>query len=230
MEITKITKDIFFKLEKSLIEQGKDSDNRSFKEIKELLNNPPILGASEFAGEIIYAILTSGFKQKTAKKIHEKIMFYVNNTKDEIKIDDLLNIFRHQGKIESICKIWNNKRSLQKEYYGLKTQEDRLIFLEKISYIGCITKYHHARNLGENCYKPDIHIQRLATVLCDGDVNKINNAKLNKEVKILCDKMFCELEKEIGEKIGYIDVVLWKSCSENLLIPDLDRKKIILKI
>ena len=64
----------FFALDKKLRESGLDSDAQSFDEILDGLKNKKILSADEFAWHAIYVILAGGFSQKTAKKIHAKII------------------------------------------------------------------------------------------------------------------------------------------------------------
>ena len=76
-----------------------------------------------------------------------------------------------------------------------------------------------ARNLGENVVKYDIWIQRLG-VLYGGNsalYEKIDNGKLDADIKKCCDDMFEHLAQETGLPIGYIDVVLWKSLQNHLI-------------
>ena len=89
-------------------------------------------------------------------------------------------------------------------------------------YIGKITANHLARNLGENVVKYDIWIQRLGVLYSRNSAlyEKIDNGKLNNEIKKVCDDMFTHLESETNLPRGYIDVVLWKS-AQNHLIKDL---------
>ena len=64
----------FFNLEKQLRDNGLDSDNQSFDEILENLQNRKIYPPDEFAYHCMYVILAGGFSQKTAKKIHQNII------------------------------------------------------------------------------------------------------------------------------------------------------------
>ncbi len=64
----------FFYLEKKLRDMGLDSDNQSFDEILDILQNKKICSPDEFASHCVYVILAGGFSQQTAKKIHKKIM------------------------------------------------------------------------------------------------------------------------------------------------------------
>ena len=74
--------------------------------------------------------------------------------------------------------------------------------------------------MGINFVKYDIWIQRLGVALYGDEeyVEKVSNSKLNPKIKEMCDKMFSTLESQINEKIGYIDVVLWKACQQGLLV------------
>ena len=79
-----------------------------------------------------------------------------------------------------------------------------------------------ARNLGEDIVKYDIWIQRLGNKFAEQTKginlsNKIDNGKLNTDVKLACDEMFAHLVSETGLPRGYIDVVLWKACQNGLI-------------
>jgi hypothetical protein len=97
--------------------------------------------------------------------------------------------------------------------------ERKLSYLAAMPHIGKITAGHLARNLGENVVKYDIWIQRLGVAFAGRDElkSKIDNGKLDPEVKAACDEMFSRLERETGLPRGYIDVVLWKACQNGLI-------------
>ena len=94
-----------------------------------------------------------------------------------------------------------------------------LKYLQNLPHIGKITANHLARNLGENIVKYDIWIQRLGVVYGGNHAleQKIDNGNLDKDVRKCCDDMFEYLEQETKLPRGYIDVVLWKSCQNNLI-------------
>ena len=216
------TKVWFEEIENILRSKGLDSDSRSFDEIKLNLKNRKILNSNEFAYECIYVILAGGFSQKTAKKIHLKIINVLYNSK-ETKFDNLYNIliklFNNKNKISAVVKIWLNREDITENYYRIKSLEERLLFLSKLPHIGRITVNHLARNLGENIVKYDIWIQRLG-VLYSKNVSlydRINNGKLDNDIKSVCDDMFLFMEKETNLPRGYIDVVLWKACQNGLI-------------
>ena len=213
--ISKIDKGVFCLLEKSLIELGEDSDKDSFDIIREKLKNPPVLNSTDFAKEVIYVILASGFKQKIAKQKFFQISKFLEEGGQVIP-DNLLVFFKNKNKINAICKIWNNKDFYRNQFYSLDLDDEKLSFLSTLPYIGEITKNHIARNLGINKVKYDVWIQRLGIALYGDDSCSVKSPVDDKVIKI-CDKMFDLCSKDTGLPVGYIDVILWKSCQVGLL-------------
>ena len=211
------SKDWFLGLDSELRARGLDSDAQSFDEILENLRARKIYSPDEFAAHCVYVILAGGFSQKTAKKIHEKIMFFLNQSGADF--DWLIKIFNNKNKINAICKIWENRHNFCRGYYECGAVESRVNYLSTLPHIGKITANHLARNLGENLVKYDIWIQRLGCVFagCADLEAKINNGKLAPEIKSVCDDMFWHLEQETGLPRGYIDVVLWRSLQQGLI-------------
>ena len=209
--------DWFFDLDKCLRDMGLDSDAQTFDEIKQNLSCPKKFTPDEFAEQAIYVILAGGFSQKTAKKIHRKIMERLFLKGPDF--DSLFAIFHNKNKINAVCKIWNNRKSFCDSYYSKSSTDERIKFLSELPHIGKITANHLARNLGEDVVKYDIWIQRLG-VLYAGNQDlqkKIDNKKLTTEIKNACDDMFACIVKETGLPRGYIDVVLWKACQNGLI-------------
>ena len=211
------SRDWFFTLDSELRARGLDSDAQSFDEILENLKNRKIYSPDEFAAHCVYVILAGGFSQKTAKKIHEKIMLFLNQS--GVDFDSLIKIFNNKNKINAVCKIWENRHNFCREYYDCDNLESRVKYLSTLPHIGKITANHLARNLGENLVKYDIWIQRLGCVFASRvDLKqKINNGNLAPEIKSVCDDMFAHLEQETRLPRGYIDVVLWRSLQQGLI-------------
>lgn len=211
------SRDWFFDLDARLRAAGLDSDAQSFDEILENMRARKIYDADAFASHCAYVILAGGFSQQTAKKIHEKIMNYMRISGADF--DVLIKIFNNKNKINAICKIWNNRKQLRDEYYGLKSLDDKLNYLQKLPHIGRITANHLARNLGEDVVKYDVWIQRLGCAFVNKNL-PIDNGNLSPEIKSACDDMFAHLKHETGLPRGYIDVVLWKGLQQKLISVD----------
>jgi hypothetical protein len=207
----------FFDLDSKLRARGLDSDNQSFDEILENLRVRKKYSSYEFASHCVYVILAGGFSQKTAKKIHAKIMNFL--CENGANFDSLIQIFNNRNKINAVCEIWNNRVALCGGYYQLQDLDDKLKYLQSLPHIGKITANHLARNLGEDVVKYDVWIQRLGCVFAGKNLS-IDNANLSPEIKSACDDMFMHLCNETKLPRGYIDVVLWKSCQVKLISMD----------
>jgi len=196
-----LSKEEFFRLEQRLIDGGYDSDLDSFATIKEKLRNKNPVSKDEFARQAIYVVLAGGFSQKTAKKIHNEVMNFLNEQStmnNEQLFGSLIKIFNNKNKINAIVKLWENRAAFRDAYYRLGDLESKLGFLATLPHIGKITANHLARNLGENVFKRDVWIERLL-------------ARYGED-------LFDRLEAETGLPRGYIDVVLWKSCQNGLIL------------
>lgn len=217
--ITEINSVIFNYLQLKLIELGLDSDRRSFREIRDILNNQPIFSPEDFAFECFYVVCVAGFKQDYAKAMCNKIISFIEDNNSNFTEEDLSKIYGNKMKVKAIKNIWDNRKIYQEKFYKLEDVDKKVDFLGSLPHIGNITKYHLARNLGLNFVKYDIWIQRLGVALYGNEsfVDKVNNSKLLPEIKRFCDMMFNKLCNETCEKVGYIDVVLWRSCQKGLL-------------
>lgn len=95
---------------------------------------------------------------------------------------------------------------------GLKGAEDKIAFLDTLPMIGPVTRYHLARNLGIDCVKPDRHLVRLAASFGYGSSDHV--ADQITIVNRMCKDIQQDLgDKPVPEKLGVIDVVLWRYCN-----------------
>lgn len=190
----------FFDLEKRLITAGLDSDLDGFDVIKSRIGTGLEVSADEFARQAVYVVLAGGFSQKTAKKIHQKIMDFLMNAGCGAWSAELLKIFNNKNKINAIVKIWENRQAYRDGYYAAQGLNARLEYLAGLPHIGKITANHLARNLGEDILKYDVWIMRLGAMFPGG-----------------VDAMFERLAKITKLPKGYIDVVLWKACQNKFI-------------
>lgn len=143
----------------------------------------PDMTIHDFFMEYVYVVLNTGMKNQIAEKIF-----------CELKETGDVNVVRHKGKQKAIREATRNCR---KWFEELKNAPDKLVYLESLPFIGPITKYHLARNLGLDYAKPDRHLVRLAQKFgC-------------KSVQSMCE----ELAQISGLRIGTVDVVLWRYCN-----------------
>lgn len=150
-------------------------ENRYFKDIN----------AEYFLNEFIFVVLSAGKSNKGVITISKKIRD--NNF-------DLL-VIGHSGKISAIVEAVNNHEEWFKELKTKKNLEEILDYLESKPFIGKITKYHLARNLGFDVAKPDVHLQRLTNLFGFESANEL-----------------CKfISKATGDRIGVVDFVLWRA-------------------
>ena len=156
------------------------------KEVEWCRNIPPSedCTAETFFEEYVWCVLNAGMKEQVARKIYERFMEH----KDPSAI-------KHLGKRAAIEQ--GMKKDIQ--WLGeLKCANDKIEYLQSLPYIGKITKYHLARNIGIDCVKPDRHLVRLAE-------------KFGFDTPY---HMCVEIQKTFSdERLGTIDLVLWRYCN-----------------
>ncbi|MEG3086302.1 hypothetical protein [Sphingomonas sp. PB4P5] len=147
--------------------------------------------AYEFAAGAIYVIANSGMRNSVARPIYERCMIALKAT------DSCKSVFGHPGKSAGIDLIWAERDRLFAEYLAA---EDKVAFLQTLSWIGPITKLHLAKNFGGDFAKPDVHLNRLADA--EGTT-----------AQALCER----LGTEAGYRAATIDLILWRACADGII-------------
>lgn len=155
-------------------------------------NVKPPTEPMDFSREAIWVILCSGMKEQVARIIQERVWKFIGEGKP-VKG----NVLGASGKAQAIDHIFNNRVVL---FLGFQAAADKVEFCATLPWIGKITKWHLAKNLGVDCCKPDIHLERLA-------------AHYHTTPAELCAK----LSKESGDRIATVDVVLWRACNLGII-------------
>lgn len=147
--------------------------------------------ADDFALEAVWVILNSGMKNTVARGIFERVrpaLFERRPVRD---------VFGHPGKAAAIETIWRDRSRLYDEF---REAEDKLAYCAALPWIGEITKFHLAKNWGEDFAKPDVHLVRVAE-------------RAGTDAHALC----AQLARESGYRVGTIDLVIWRACATGLL-------------
>lgn len=170
----------FYKKAKNkVIEEGFENEFKHYQNLQLQKITP-----KKFFDEYVHVVLNSGMKYQVAEIIKERAY------------REGFHTIGHEGKRNAIVKM-DGKGSAKKYLKELKntdTVADKLDYLESLPYIGKITRYHLAKNLGIDTAKPDRHLVRLAKKFGYDDVQK-----------------FCEhISKKTGDKVTVVDVVLWR--------------------
>ena len=137
----------------------------------------------DFFREYVWTVLNAGMREQAARTVFEKYM----KTMDT-------NVIRHNGKRKAIEHVLDNC----KMYYDqLLNSDNKIEWFVTLPWVGHITKYHLARNLGIDVVKPDRHLVRLAE-------------RFGYETPL---KMCEAIQEETFERLGVIDVILWRYCN-----------------
>lgn len=190
---------LFNKAEQFLRENGFSS------EIDWWENHPGLekMADNDILGEYAWVVFNSGMSNAVIEAKWQDIrkafrFFNLKLILDEpdAVLRDVLNIFNHEGKVNAIIQFC---KKLRKESFAFRRQvnENPLVTLTELPFIGPKTKHHLARNLGFRFIKPDRHLQRLADRY---DMTPFE----------LCNL----IHKETGRKLGVIDVILWRFCEQ----------------
>jgi len=160
----------------------------------------PPKDAKSFAREFIFVVCNSGMKFTVAVPIFKRIWATLETARTESRtiIKELLSReFGHEGKVGAIVHVWRNR---QLYFDNFKAAPDKVAYCETLPWIGPITKYHLAKNLGVDCAKPDRHLERIARAH-------------GKTVDQLCN----DLAQKSGDRIATVDVVLWRASAIGII-------------
>ncbi len=154
-------------------------------------NLKPCTKAFDFFCEYTWVVLNSGMKNQIAAVIWERV-------KKALTEGQLVSsVFGHPGKSTAIQQAWRTQ-----EFYfdGWRRAKDKIEYLQSLPWIGPITKWHLAKNLGLDCCKPDRHLVRIAKA--EGTTPEI-----------LCQ----HLSELTGDRIATVDLVIWRAVNLGMI-------------
>ena len=161
-------------------------------EIDYVRNIKPISEQKEadFFREFVWVVLNAGMKEQIARKIFDK---YFDSCGDS-------SVIGHKGKRDAIEQGFVYSKKWFEHLQLLHTTQSQLNFFESLPWVGPITKYHLARNLGIDCVKPDRHLVNWAKRL-----GYVSPYDMCRDIQYFMD--------DPQEKLGVIDVILWRYCN-----------------
>jgi hypothetical protein len=148
--------------------------------------------AEQFAREVIWVILCSGMKEQVARLIQDRVWAAINAGRP-VKG----NVLGASGKAAAVDSIWQNRAAM---FAAFTAANDKVEFCQSIPWIGPITKWHAAKNLGVDCAKPDIHLERVA-------------AFYETTPAELCAALWAAS----GDRIATVDLVIWRACNLGII-------------
>ena len=105
-----------------------------------------------------------------------------------------MKMFGHLGKISAIIDIAQEVDDVGFDSVRKCIIEEGVEYLGKFHFIGPVTRYHLAKNLGLDVVKPDRHLVRISKVALFSSPHE------------LCQK----ISYLTGDRLGVVDLVIWR--------------------
>lgn len=105
--------------------------------------------------------------------------------------------FGHQRKVDAICAMAEVIANIGFDRVKNSIESDGVSYLQMFQYIGPVTSYHLAKNIGLDVVKPDRHLIRVTAAAgfsCPSDMCKV-------------------IGDATGDRVGVVDIVIWRFAS-----------------
>ena len=152
--------------------------------------------------EAAWVILCGGFREATVRRIfnYVSLCFFDWESASEIAevgtdcVAAASTVFNHPRKLSAIVDVAQRVAHLGFAEIKNRIIGEPVIELRHFSYIGKVTAWHLAKNLGFDVAKPDRHLVRLAQVHGFADAHALCAA----------------LSQATGEPVRVVDLILWR--------------------
>lgn len=145
----------------------------------------------DFARRVVFVICSSGMSAAAAEAIYEKCVAALDGD------ETASSVFPHPGKAAAIDIVWRDRKDL---FDSFLSDDDALAFCAELPFVGPVTRYHLAKNLGADVAKPDVHLARLA-----------------KREGVTPQQLCQRLAAATGYRAATIDTILWRACAAGVL-------------
>jgi len=160
------------------------------------------LDETSFLREIAWVILSSGMKESIVRRVFPDVSkcffdwtsspLIVLNRK--VCLRNALRIFNSRRKMLAIISAAQRISDSGFEEIKNSIARDPFGFLMEFDFVGPITVYHLAKNIGLDVAKPDRHLVRIASIDGYDDVQE-----------------FCrQISHLTGDSVAVVDIVLWR--------------------
>lgn len=161
-----------------------------------------LLSEREFLAEGAWVILSSGMRERVVARRYPLVSeaFKDWDSAESIALDRwecehrALRAFNNPGKIGAIGALCAKVHSCGFRRVVQRIRTEGVAYLTTFDFIGPITGFHLAKNIGVDVVKPDRHLVRMAT-----------------SAGYSCPEELCSAITGItGEKVSVVDLVLWR--------------------
>lgn len=165
------------------------------------------LNETVFLREAAWVVLSSGMKESVIRSKFRalSLAFYDWLSARQIGTNsrecrrNASRIFSHPGKIDSIIAIARSVEEAGFEVFMHKISSEGVAFLQSLPFIGPVTSYHLAKNIGLDVVKPDRHLLRISAIAgCASPVE------------------FCQkISTAVGDRLPVVDLIIWRYATLN---------------
>jgi hypothetical protein len=160
------------------------------------------LQENTFLQEYAWVVLTSGMSEFVIRSKFCQISecFYSWRSAESIAnhadacIRDAMQVFRHAPKIRAIASTATTIAKVGFQIFKRRLCDEPMPTLRTLPYIGPVTQYHLAKNIGFDVAKPDRHLVRIARLFGFLTVHEFCTA----------------VASEVGFRIAVVDLVFWR--------------------
>lgn len=160
------------------------------------------LTEQDFLAESAWVILSSGMRESVVRKRFEAVSRAFKNWTSACTIaasrvrceKEARKKFNHPAKIRAIGNVCERVAACTFPQIIKEIETRGIDFLQTFDFIGPVTRFHLAKNIGLDVVKPDRHLLRMAAVAGCSNPEEL-----------------CRLIAEVtGDKVSVIDLVLWR--------------------
>ena len=160
------------------------------------------ISESQFLREAAWVVLSTGFRESVVRRYFRAISDAFLDWTDAKAIsrevdacqERAMEVFGNRQKIRAIAEIVTRVAEVGMDGVRERIQAEGVRYLQEFPYVGPITAYHLAKNIGLDVVKPDRHLVRMAA------------ASGHSSPKEMCSRV----AKVVGESLCVVDVVLWR--------------------
>ncbi|MDR2869892.1 MAG: hypothetical protein LBV04_05545 [Deferribacteraceae bacterium] len=164
--------------------------------------SPDHINEQTFLQEAAWVIYCSGFREETVRQHFNLISLCFCDwesaetiaKKKIMCISSAMCVFKNSRKHCAVAEVADIISNHGFANYKKKLNENTLETLQQLPFIGKITSYHLAKNLGFDIAKPDRHLTRLTKYFGYDNVNT------------LCKEISCHS----GDPVRVVDLILWR--------------------
>ena len=169
--------------------------------------NPGKFSETDLLRESAWVVLCSGFRESIVRRDFQKISLCFFDWESATLICEYrshcraaaLSRFKNKKKIDAIIGIAEHVAEIGFDQFKEWVLADPMSTLQIFPFIGAITVFHLAKNLGLSVAKPDRHLRRIALTFGYEDVGR------------LCK----DISSANGDSVKLVDIVLWRYSERN---------------